>query len=212
MKYKGLNVPSGATHYMPESTDYHEAFFKKRGDNWYTYHDERLVRSNRILVVIDLEELPPPCPRCQGIGTTQMNGLPGEFGACIATCYGCGGTGINTFLQSVSMGLQDWTPDVPDPYIPEVGEECEWHIGSISRTGTYVGVSSRGSHVVEIEGEFKSYYAVQIEFHPLKTVREKTHDAALKILGSICEEDTPSLSDSILELYDAGMLALPKDK
>jgi len=69
---------------------------------------------------------------------------------------------------------------VPEQYMPKVGDECEWKIGCLCRKGTYVGINSRGSYVVEIDGEYKGYHKHQIEFRPIKTEREKVIEWARK--------------------------------
>ena len=104
---------------------------------------------------------------------------------------------------------------IPHIFMPKVGEECE---GSIGSSGWKVGVVRLldvDVCVIGFNGRFSTYNQgdiTQIKFRPIKTEREKTHDAALKILNDMGEDDTDCWGLMMNELYDAGMLTIPKSK
>lgn len=98
-----------------------------------------------------------------------------------------------------SYGSEKWQP--------EIGQECQYQIGSLINKGTYVGINARGSFVVEDDcGEYKGYHPNQVKFRPLRTKEEIDREAFINQFVSDdficqCELLTKSIAAS---MYDKG--------
>jgi len=176
MKYKGLNVPSGATHYRPEVQHLPSSFFKKENDRWSVeVFGGRWVHCSLNLTMATPEELPPPCHNCQGTGTTHKYGLPGVLGACLSICQVCDGHGTIIFpaitIHSAKAVIED-TP--PEQCMPKVGEECGYSLGEGNAWSE--GTLRFIDKVAVIEGRSgiqRIYDAKIVKFRSTKTKREK---------------------------------------
>lgn len=120
---------------------------------------------------------------------------------------------VEKLWESENASDKQWTP--------EVGQECEYTCGKTEGCTwincEFVGKLSSGSHVLFIDGDYKSYHPWQIRYRPIQSKADRYRDEQIKAMSEIDMDwgesgiETLGKYNAVI-LYDAGVRVLAPDE